>query len=216
MSDIATIVELLRGAYGDPPRHRRLPPLDELVLTILSQNTSDTNTERSFAALRARYPEWREVMAAPLPDLVEVLRGGGLANQKAPRIQQVLRQLAAEPHGFDLRWLADLPADEAEAWLIALPGVGRKTAACVLLFSLEVPVMPVDTHVHRIAQRLGLIGERVSADAAHAVLTAITPPRLMLDAHLLLIQHGRRTCRARNPLCAVCPLQAVCPSAGRV
>ena len=156
------------------------------------------------------------MIAAPLPELVEVLRSGGLANQKAPRIQQVLGQLAGQPHGLDLHWLADLGAAEAETWLIALPGVGRKTAACVLLFSLDVPVMPVDTHVHRVARRLGLIGERVSADAAHAILTALTPPDLMLDTHLLLIEHSRRTCRARNPHCGACVLAGGCPSAGRV
>ena len=166
-------------------------------MTILSQNTSDTNTERSFAALRAAYPVWEDVLGAAEGDLVDVLRSGGLANQKAPRIQAVLRTLAAEPHGFDLRWLGDVPAEEAQEWLTALPGVGPKTAACVLLFSLDVPVMPVDTHVHRVSRRLGLIGDTVSADAAHAILTEMTPDGEMLSAHLLLIEHGRRTCRAR-------------------
>jgi endonuclease-3 len=187
--------------------------VDELVMTILSQNTSDVNTGRSFAALKAAYPAWDEVIGAAEGDLVEVLRSGGLANQKAPRIQAVLRTLAGEPHGFDLRWLADLPQEEAQAWLVALPGVGPKTAACVLLFSLDVPVMPVDTHVHRVSRRLGLIGERVSADAAHAILTEMTPDGEMLSAHLLLIEHGRRTCRARNPRCGDCVLAPGCPSA---
>ena len=212
MMGIAPIVELLRDAYGDPPPHRRLPALDELILTILSQNTSDTNRDRAYRAMRERFPRWEDVLAADPGELVETLRPGGLANQKAPRIQAVLASLAASPHGLDLEWLAGLPVADSLAHLTAMPGVGIKTASCVLLFSLGVPVMPVDTHVHRIALRLGLIGERVSADAAHSILTALTPPGLMLDAHLLLIEHGRRTCRARNPLCAGCPLLAHCPT----
>jgi endonuclease-3 len=210
---VQAIVSALREAYGEPRHPRRLPPVDELVMTILSQNTSDTNTERSFAALKAAYPAWEDVMGAPEGDLVEVLRSGGLANQKAPRIQAVLRTLHGEPHGFDLRWLGDVPPEEAQDWLTALPGVGPKTAACVLLFSLDVPVMPVDTHVHRVTRRVGLIGERVSADAAHAILTEMTPDGEMLSAHLLLIEHGRRICRARNPRCGECALAAGCPSA---
>jgi endonuclease-3 len=210
---VQAIVSELREAYGEPRHPRHLPPVDELVMTILSQNTSDTNTERSFAALRAAYPAWDEVMGAAEGDLVDVLRSGGLANQKAPRIQAVLRTLHAEPHGFDLRWLGDLPPEQAQEWLTALPGVGPKTAACVLLFSLDVPVMPVDTHVHRVSRRLGLIGDRVSADAAHAILTEMTPDGEMLSAHLLLIEHGRRTCRARNPRCGECVLARDCPSA---
>ena len=141
-----------------------------------------------------------------------MLRPGGLANQKAPRIQAILRELAASPHGLDLEWLGGADPDEAMAYLEALPGVGAKTASCVLLFSLGVPVMPVDTHIHRIALRLGLIGPRTSAEAAHPLLTAMTPPDRMLEAHLLLIEHGRRTCRARRPLCDACPVLDLCPS----
>ena len=191
--------------------HRALAPLNELILTVLSQNTSDINCERAYAAMRERYPRWQDVLGAPPAQLVAVLRPGGLANQKAPRIQAILAQLSASPAGLDLGWLAGQTPEAAMAFLTALPGVGRKTASCVLLFSLGMPVMPVDTHIHRIALRLGLIGPRVSADAAHPLLTAITPPDRMLEAHLLLIEHGRRTCKARRPRCHGCVLLDVCP-----
>jgi endonuclease-3 len=189
-----------------------MPALDELVLTVLSQNTSDLNCGRAYRAMRERYPSWRQVLEADPGELVEVLRTGGLANQKAPRIQAILAELAASPQGLDLEWLAGLETDRAMAFLTALPGVGAKTASCVLLFSLGMPVMPVDTHIHRIALRLGVIGPRISADAAHPLLTAMTPPARMLEAHLLLIEHGRRTCKARRPLCEQCVLLDLCPT----
>ncbi len=191
--------------------HRALPALDELILTVLSQNTSDRNCERAYGAMRARFPRWRDVLEAEPAELVEVLRPGGLANQKAPRIQAILRQLAGSRHGLDLEWLRGLDSDASMAFLTALPGVGPKTASCVLLFSLGVPVMPVDTHVQRIALRLGLIGPRITAEAAHPMLTALTPAGRMLEAHLLLIEHGRRTCKARRPLCERCVLLNLCP-----
>jgi endonuclease III len=203
---IAEIISRLEAEYGPPRRHRRLPALDELVLTILSQNTSDLNSERAYAAMRERFPTWRDVRDAPEADLVDALRPGGLAAQKAPRIQAVLRGL----DGLDLEWLATVPPAEAMDWLVALPGVGPKTASCVLLFSLGVPVMPVDTHIHRIAGRVGLIPPGTSADAAHAILTGMIPPARMLDAHLLLITHGRTTCTARRPRCEECVLLDLC------
>jgi endonuclease III len=189
-----------------------MPALDELVLTVLSQNTSDLNCGRAYRAMRERYPSWRQVLEADPDQLVEVLRPGGLANQKAPRIQAILAELAASPQGLDLDWLVGLETGPAMAFLTALPGVGAKTASCVLLFSLGMPVMPVDTHIHRIALRLELIGPRVSAGAAHPLLTAMTPPARMLEAHLLLIEHGRRTCKARRPLCEQCVLLDLCPT----
>ncbi len=210
MAGTDTILDRLRGAYG-APSHRSLAALDELILTVLSQNTSDLNCGRAYRAMRERYPTWEQVIEADTAELVGVLRPGGLANQKAPRIQAILRELAGSEHGLDLEWLAGVDAGEAMSLLTALPGVGAKTASCVLLFSLGVPVMPVDTHVHRIALRLGLIGPRVSAEAAHPLLTAMTPPARMLEAHLLLIEHGRRTCRARRPLCEQCVLLDLCP-----
>jgi len=197
-------------AYG-PQVHRSLPALDELILTVLSQNTSDLNCGRAYRAMRERYSRWQDVLAADPVELVEVLRPGGLANQKAPRIQAILVQLAGSEHGLDLEWLSQLDPAEAMSFLTALPGVGAKTASCVLLFSLGMPVMPVDTHVHRIALRLRLIGPRVSAEAAHPLLTALTPPGRLLEAHLLLIEHGRRTCKARQPRCESCVLLDLCP-----
>jgi endonuclease-3 len=207
---IALILDRLRDRYGAPSVHRRLPPLDELVLTILSQNTSDTTCERAYASLRARYPEWADVRDADTAELEEVLRPGGLAAQKAPRIQAVLRELSGggQPR---LDWAATLAPADAMARLEALPGVGPKTASCVLLFSLDVPVMPVDTHVGRVSRRLGLIPERMADGPAHAALTALVPDDRMLEAHLLLIAHGRRTCTARRPRCGECPLVDVCP-----
>ena len=203
---MAEIVDRLEAAYGKAVLRTRRPALDELVLTILSQNTSDRNSEHAYARMRERFPTWDDVRDAPETELVEALRPGGLAVQKAPRIQAALRDLDR----LDLEWLGGLPADEAMRWLVALPGVGPKTASCVLLFSLDVPVMPVDTHIHRIALRVGLVPAGTTADAAHALLTEMTPPDRMLEAHLLLIRHGRTTCTARRPRCEECVLLDLC------
>jgi endonuclease-3 len=207
---IDRILDRLRERYGPPSVHRRLEPLDELVLTILSQNTSDINCQRAYESMRARFPEWADVRDADVDELERVLRPGGLAKQKAPRIQAVLRELSdGGPPRLD--WAAKLAPADAMARLEALPGVGPKTASCVLLFSLGVPVMPVDTHVGRVSRRLGLIPERMADGPAHAALTALVPDARMLEAHLLLIAHGRRTCLARRPRCGECPLLDLCP-----
>jgi endonuclease-3 len=203
---MAEIVDRLEAADGKAVLRTRHPALDELVLTILSQNTSDRNSEHAYARMRERFPTWEDVRDAPETELVEALRPGGLAVQKAPRIQTVLRDMDR----LDLAWLGGLPVDEAMRWLVALPGVGPKTASCVLLFSLDVPVMPVDTHIHRIALRVGLVPAGTTADAAHALLTEMTPPDRMLEAHLLLIKHGRTTCTARRPRCEECVLLDMC------
>ncbi len=210
-SDKVTIVhQRLLAAYGEPRWRPHLPPLDELVSTILSQNTNDVNRDRAFERLRRRFPTWEQVRDAPLDELTEAIRPAGLARQKAPRIQKALRQITAEQGSLTLDFLADMPLKEARAWLLGLDGVGPKTAAIVLLFSLGRPAFPVDTHVHRLSRRLGLIGERVSAEKAHRLLEALVPPRWYYALHLNLIRHGRQVCQARKPNCPACSLSDVC------
>lgn len=205
----------LTTVYGRPRWHSHGPPLDELIATVLSQHTSDTNTARAFAGLRSRFPSWDDVVGAPTPEVADAIRSGGLADVKAPRIQVILRAVQAETGETSLDWLGSLSLDRARDWLLALPGVGPKTAACVLLFSLGLPAMPVDTHVHRVSRRLGLIESGVSAEAAHLALDRLVgPDRDSIYAlHLNLIQHGRDTCKARNPACSRCCLAEICPSA---
>jgi endonuclease-3 len=205
----------LAEMYGRPHWRPHAPPLDELVATILSQHTSDINSARAFSALCARFPTWEDVAAAETADVAEAIQPGGLAAIKAPRIQRVLRGVQAASGAYSLDWLADWPLGKARAWLLTLPGVGPKTAACVLLFSLGQPTMPVDTHVHRVGRRLGLIPPELGADDAHAWLDRlIGPDRDAIYAlHLNLIHHGRTTCKARAPACGRCPLSDVCPTA---
>jgi endonuclease III len=212
----ATAIELLdrlRDAYGSPERRPPDPPIDELIQTILSQHTSDVNTERAFASLRARFATWDEAIDAPTEQVADAIRSGGLADVKAPRIQQALRDVRERTGGFDLSFLGELPDGEARDWLTELHGVGPKTASCVLLFSLDRAVMPVDTHVHRVSLRLGLVPHRTSAERAHELLEQQIPDDRMYEAHMLFIQHGRRTCLARNPRCGACVLVQWCPAA---
>jgi len=212
---LRAIAARLRRAYGEPPAPRRLPPLDELVLTILSQNTSDTNRDRAYGDLRRAYPTWRAVAGAPARSIARAIRRGGLSLTKAPRIRAALRSLAAAGVALDdPRALASL--DDAALWelLLGLPGVGPKTAACVLLFSLDRPHFPVDTHVHRVAARLGLVGERATAVAAQAALQAQVPSDLVYPLHMGLIRHGREVCVARRPFCSQCVLSDMCPRVG--
>ena len=203
----------LEELYGRPRLRPHRDPLGELILTILSQNTADTNSGRAFNAMMRRYGSWQEIAEAPPEELVETIRFGGLAQQKAPRIQAVLRAVENRSPAWDLSFLSDMPLEEARAWLRGLPGVGPKTAACVLLFALGLPAMPVDTHVERVAKRLGLIPEKMTADKAHEALEAFVDAADYYRFHMLLIKHGRRTCSARNPACARCPLVERCPSA---
>lgn len=204
------VYELLLESYGAPHWRQHLPPVDELVNTILSQSTSDLNRDRGFAALQARFPTWEEVMTAPQAEVVEAIRPAGLANQKGPRIQAALRHIVARRGALELDFLAAMPLAEAEAWLTEIDGVGPKTAAIVLLFAFNRPAFPVDTHVQRVTQRLGLIGERVSAEKAHPILASLGDPATYYAMHLNLIRHGRETCQARRPACARCPLTALC------
>ncbi len=205
-----TVAGLLREMYGVPDWRPHLSPMDELVSTILSQNTSDTNRDRAFERLKARFATWEAVRDAPTQAVVEAIRPAGLANQKAPRLQAILRRITEERGGLEIDFLADLPLEEAKAWLTGLNGIGPKTAAIILLFAFGRPAFPVDTHVHRVSQRIGLIGPRVSAEKAHDLLEQIVPPEDYLVFHLNLIQHGREICLARQPRCEVCPLQAHC------
>lgn len=205
-----TIYDLLGERYGEPEWRQHLPPVDELVSTILSQSTSDINRDKGFLALKSRYPDWEMVMVAPVEDVRDTIRSAGLANQKAPRIQNALRRIDEQSGELSLEFLNDLPRDEAMAWLVALPGVGPKTASIVLLFAFGRPAFPVDTHVHRLTKRIGLIEPNVSADKAHSILEAMGDPDTFYAYHLNLIRHGREICVARNPRCADCFLQEEC------
>ncbi len=212
---LRAIAARLRRAYGEPPAPRHLPPIDELVLTVLSQNTSDTNRDRAFADLRRAYPSWRAVAAAPARSIARAIRRGGLSRTKAPRLRAALRSLAERGVRLDdARALAELGDGELWDVLVALPGVGPKTAACVLLFSLDRPHFPVDTHVHRVAGRLGLVPTRASAVAAQASLQSDVPPELVYPLHMGLIRHGREVCVARRPFCSACALADLCPRTG--
>jgi endonuclease-3 len=212
---LRAIAARLSRAYGGPPAPRHLPPIDELVLTILSQNTSDVNRDRAYADLRRAYPSWTAVAKAPARSIAKAIRRGGLALTKAPRIKATLRSLAGRGVPLDDRdALAELPDLELWELLLGLPGVGPKTAACVLLFSLDRPHFPVDTHVHRVAIRLGLVPERASAVQAQAALQAAAPPELVYDLHMGLIRHGREVCVARRPFCSQCVLRDLCPRVG--
>lgn len=200
----------LIALYGHPEWRQHLAPVDELVSTILSQNTSDINRDKAFFALKEKYPDWQQVIDAPVADIIETIRPAGLANQKAPRIQAALKTIADQRGELSLDFLADMPVDEAREWLVNINGVGPKTAAIVLLFSFNRPAFPVDTHVHRLSQRLGLIPQGTSAEKAHEMLEKIVDPDSYYGFHLNLIRHGREVCSARSPNCAACPLQDLC------
>jgi endonuclease-3 len=207
---IPLIHAALLRVYGTPTWRPHHPPLDELVLTILSQHTSDVNSVRAFKTLRAALPTWEDVRDAPVAAVAAAIQSGGLAQVKAPRIQAVLRRIWEERGSFDLDFLLTAPLDQARAWLTGLPGVGPKTAACVLLFSCGRPALPVDTHVHRVARRLGLVPDRVSAEGAQHLLEAMVPPDDYYAFHLNLIRHGREVCKAPRPRCEVCVIRAWC------
>jgi endonuclease-3 len=196
--------------YGYPQWRNPLPLVDELVSTILSQNTSDVNRDKGFDALKARFPTWEAVRDAPPDEVVEAILPAGLANQKGPRIQAVLGQITEERGELSLDFLKELDSQAAKEWLMKFKGVGPKTAAIVLQFSLDKPAFPVDTHVHRVTGRLGLRPETMSAEKAHGYFEALLPPDTYYAAHLNIIRLGREICFARRPNCLACPLQGLC------
>lgn len=204
----------LREVYGPRRQHSARDPLAELVLTILSQHTSDRNSGRAWQRLRQRYRSWEAVLQADTRELYEVIKPAGLGNIKAPRIQAALQEVFNRRGSFDLSFLRELPLAEAKRWLRSLPGIGPKTAACVLCFACNMPALPVDTHVHRVSLRLGLIGPRVSAAAAHELLESAVPAEDVYAFHVNMILHGRRVCHAQRPACARCPLADVCDYGG--
>jgi len=206
------VLDLLTPEYGQQSPKPRFDPISELVFTILSQHTSDLNSEKAFHALQKHFGSWEAVAAADAEAIAEPIRSGGLARIKAPRIKDVLERVLDLRGSLDLSFLKDLSLEEAKAWLQALPGIGPKTAAVVLCFSLGMPAMAVDTHVHRVSKRLGFIGPKVTADQAHPILEAMVDPDEVYAFHVDLITHGRRVCKAQRPLCGECVLEWGCPS----
>ena len=205
----------LERSYG-PAQKQKLDPLDELMLTILSQSTSDTNRDRAYETLRARFPNWEDVRKAHRSEIEDAIRSAGLWKQKAQVLQETLDALHEENGELDLAYLEGLSDDEVIGYLTAFRGVGIKTAACVLCFSMGRPYMPVDTHVHRVARRLGLIPDRATAEQAHNILNRddSVPPELRFTFHIQLIRHGRAVCRAGRPACEECVLGDLCPKVG--
>jgi endonuclease-3 len=209
---VRAIRDRLRREYGRPILRPHGRPVDELILTVLSQNTNDRNRDVAWARLKERFPSWSAVRKAPVSEIEDAIRPGGLGPTKAVRIGHILEALGDD----DLGWLADAPLEEARDYLCELPGVGRKTAACVLLFALGRPEVPVDTHVYRVASRLGLLRPGASFDEAHDEMLRLgLTPEDSYEVHVLLIRHGRRTCNARAPRCPECPLRRMCPEGRR-
>jgi len=207
-----TIINLLGDCYGELEHARRLDPAEELVFTILSQHTSDTNSGRAFRRLMSEFGSLEEVAKGDVSRITRAVSVGGLARIKAPRIKQVLNLILNEQGNLDLTFLAEMPLEEAKSWLMKLPGIGPKSAAVTLCFSLGMPAMAVDTHVHRVSKRLGLIGPKVNADRAHNILESMVDADDVYPFHTALITHGRRTCKAIKPRCGECPLAYGCPS----
>ena len=207
-----TIIEKLSAIYGEFEQTPRYNALDELIFTVLTQHTSDLNAERAFDRLRETIPTWEEVMVADQQVIADAIFHGGMSNQKSKRIKDILASIL-ERHGeLEIEFLRDYGLEDARKWLVELPGVGPKTAAVVMAFALGMPAFPVDTHIHRVSKRLGLIEEKTTADAAHEIMERQVRPELRFQLHMQLITHGRQICKARRPLCGECPLSADCPS----
>ena len=204
------IHETLLKVFGEPVWRNPLPAIDELVSTILSQNTNDVNRDRAFEALRAKFPTWESARDAKEADVIAAIKPAGLANQKGPRIQRALRSITEERGALNLQFLADMPLEEARAWLTKFNGVGPKTAAIVLCFALGKPAFPVDTHIYRVTGRIGLRPETMNVEQAHPYLESVFPPETYYAAHLNIIRLGREVCGARKPSCPKCPVNQLC------
>jgi endonuclease-3 len=213
---IRTVQRRLRAEQGAFTPKPRLPIIDELVATVLSQATSDLNSERAFAELKKRFPSWEQVVEAPWEEIANAIRSGGIADQKARRIQQILQAIEEHEGKIDLGRLEGLDDQAVEEYLTSLPGVGPKTAACVLVFSMGRAAFPVDTHVLRVATRLGWLAPKTTGDKAHRLLAPQVPPDIRYDLHLALITHGRTVCKAQRPRCEACVLLDLCPYGERV
>jgi len=208
--NVSQVIRLLDQEYGCMPGRPRLDPLSELVATVLSQNTSDVNSGRAYRNLVSVFGSWDRVADASVDDIAVAIASGGLSRVKAPRIKAILQRIRDERGSLDLGFLADVPLPQAREWLQLLPGVGPKTAACVLLFSLGRPAFPVDTHVYRVSKRLGLIENGLSPAGAHLVLERLVPQDAFYRFHMNMVAHGRRVCRAQRPRCHECVLKEVC------
>jgi endonuclease III len=215
MSAVGDIIARLEARFGVPRPGAAKDPLSELIFTILSQNTTDTNRDRAYERLRRRFPLWEDVETGDVADIEEAIRVGGLGAQKSGRIKAILAEIRRRAGALDLSYLDDMSIDEAAAELLSFDGVGRKTAAIVLLFSLGRPAFPVDTHVLRVTKRLGLVPPKAGADAAHDILGGMIPPVKYYPTHINLITLGKLLCRPRNPQCPACPLVDLCPFAAR-
>ncbi|HCL25104.1 MAG TPA: DNA lyase [Dehalococcoidia bacterium] len=212
-ADIARTIELMAEQYGPFSEEPRLPPMDEMVFTILSQHTSDINSSRAFRLLMEKFGTLESVAAGDIQDIEKAIAPGGLAKIKAPRIKEVLNKVLELNEGsLDLSFLREMPLQEAKAWLRQLPGIGPKSAGIVLSFSLGMPAMAIDTHIYRVSQRLGVIGPKVSADKAHDILEEKVEPGEVFNFHVSYINHGRQVCRAQRPKCPECVVGDLCPS----
>jgi len=208
---IYEVDKLLAQVYGDKRWRKHAEPIDELVATVLSQHTNDVNRDRAFRQLKRRFPNWEQVLHAPTRSIAAAIKPAGLSNQKAPRIKAILQRIAEANEGkLSLNFLAEMPVSEAMDWLKRLPGVGPKTAACVLLFSFGKPVFPVDTHIYRISKRLGWLDEKVSEARANELLDKVVPDEIKYRLHLNMIAHGRKICKPQNPRCNECVLKHLC------
>ena len=206
----ADIYHRLLETYGEPVWRAHYAPMDELVLTFLSQSTSDLNSGRAFDALKARYATWQELLDAPTSEVAAIIQPGGLAQQKAPRIQAALRRILEERGELNIDFLADMPTPDALQWLTSFDGIGHKTASIVLLFCFDKEAFPVDTHVGRVSRRLGIAGWKDSEEKIKGIWETLTPPKWYYPLHLNLIRHGREVCHARRPACWRCSLEDLC------